>query len=110
MNNKWYKLVPKKNIKNDFDLDVKFIDHFILNKYFRVKNIRKDSRLNFVGGIHSMRYFKDKIEKGYGIGFTLPAVTSYQIKKIADNKKSMPPKSTWFEPKLLDGLISMPII
>ena len=57
-----------------------------------------------------MRYFKDKIEKGYGIGFTLPAVTSYQIKKIADNNKSMPPKSTWFEPKLLDGLISMPII
>ena len=110
LNNKWYKLVPKMNIKNYFDLDVKFIDHFILNKYFRVKNIRKDSRLNFVGGIHSMRYFKDKIEKGYGIGFTLPAVTSYQIKKIADNNKSMPPKSTWFEPKLLDGLISMPII
>ena len=110
LNNKWYKLVPKKNIKNDFDLDVKFIDHFILNKYFKVKNIRKDSRLNFVGGIHSMRYFKDKIKKDYGIGFTLPAVTSSQLKKIADNKKSMPPKSTWFEPKLLDGLISMPII
>jgi uncharacterized protein (DUF1015 family) len=110
LHNKWYKLVPKKNIKNDFDLDVKFIDHFILNKYFRVKNVRKDSRLNFVGGIHSMRYFKDKIEKGYGIGFTLPAVTSCQLKKIADSNKTMPPKSTWFEPKLLDGLISMPII
>lgn len=110
LNNKWYKLVPKKIIKNDFDLDVKFIDHFILNKYFKVKNIRKDSRLNFVGGIHSMRYFKDKIKKGFGIGFTLPAVTSSQLKKIADNKESMPPKSTWFEPKLLDGLITMPII
>ena len=108
--NKWYKLVPKQKIKDDFSLDVKFIDHFILKKYFKVQNIRKDSRLNFVGGIHSMRYFKEKIEKGYGIGFTLPAVTYHHLKKIADSNKSMPPKSTWFEPKLLDGLISMPII
>ena len=73
----------------------------------QVKDPRTDARLDFVGGIHGTKVLENKVNSGQAAAaFRLPAVSLSQILAVADADQIMPPKSTWFEPKLRDGLLT----
>ncbi len=105
---KWFTIEAKKNIKNNdpvLGLDASILQNFILDLIFGIKDPRTDSRLDFVGGSKGLDELEKRCEIDAGIAFALYPVTIDDLLKVSDNGKVMPPKSTWFEPKLRSGLI-----
>lgn len=106
-NNSWYALrfkVPPANA-NQF-LDGELLNDYILRPVFGVQDIRKDSRIDFVPGPEGSKALRKKVEQGKAaIAFGLYPVSFEQFFEFSDKGKTMPPKSTWFEPKLLNGLV-----
>jgi uncharacterized protein (DUF1015 family) len=107
----WYSLSLRQQDSEITDpvaaLDVSVIQDTILNSYFGITDPRVDPRISFVGGVRGMIGIEAAVNsKSNGIGFSLFATSMTQLMAVADAKKLMPPKSTWFEPKLLDGLLS----
>jgi len=105
---KWYKLTAKEQYidKNDpiKSLDVSILQEMVLDKILDIKDPRISDRIEFVGGIRGIEYI-EKLAKSYnGIAFSMYPTTMNELMKVADNKETMPPKSTWFEPKLKSGL------
>ncbi|MHA1340563.1 MAG: DUF1015 domain-containing protein [Promethearchaeota archaeon] len=112
LDDQWYRLILKKEyLENNKDLfDTEILQKYILDPILRIKDIRKSENIEFVGGITDPKGMKKYIkEKGYDIFFSLCPVSPSDIKKIADKGEVMPPKSTWFEPKLLTGLVFNPL-
>ncbi|MCP4762985.1 MAG: DUF1015 domain-containing protein [archaeon] len=112
LENNWYKLNPKKtDFKNPADcLDASILQNFLLEPILGIQNVRKDQNIFFVGGITDPNQMKKYVtEKGNAIFFSLYPIQISQIEEIADNNGFMPPKSTWFDPKLLTGLIFNPL-
>jgi uncharacterized protein (DUF1015 family) len=106
---KWYKLTAKKGIydKNDpvASLDAAILQESLLAPVLGIKDPRTDDRIKFVGGIRGMAELEKLVNKeGYAVAFSLYPTTVEQIIKVADAGAIMPPKSTWFEPKLRSGI------
>ena len=107
---KWYSLTAKEGRYNDSDpigvLDVTISSNLILDKILGIKDLRSDTRIDFVGGIRGLGELKRRVDSGeMKVALALYPVTMQQIIDIADSGNIMPPKTTWFEPKLRSGLV-----
>ena len=110
LDNKWYSLTAKQGT---FDggvpigvLDVDISSRLILDEILGIKDLRSDKRIDFVGGLRGLEELKRRVDSGeMRMALALYPVTMQQIMDIADSGKIMPPKATWFEPKLRSGLI-----
>ena len=107
---KWYSLTAKPGTYNDNDpigvLDVTISSNLILDKILGIKDLRSDKRIDFVGGIRGLGELKNRVDSGeMKVALALYPVSMKQLMDIADSGNIMPPKTTWFEPKLRSGLI-----
>ncbi len=107
---KWYSLTAKEGTYDDKDpigvLDVTISSNLILDKVLGLKDLRSDKRIDFVGGIRGLGELKRRVDSGeMKVALALYPVTMQQIIDIADTGNIMPPKTTWFEPKLRSGLV-----
>ena len=105
----WYRLLAKEGCwdVNDpvGDLDVTILSENVLTPILNIVDLRKDTRIDFVGGIRGLDELKRRVDSGeMAAAFALFPVTMDQLLNIADAGKIMPPKTTWFEPKLRSGL------
>lgn len=106
----WYQLKAKPGRYNDSDpigvLDVTISSNLILDKILGIKDLRSDKRIDFVGGIRGLGELERRVDSGeMKMALALYPVTMQQIIDIADSGNIMPPKTTWFEPKLRSGLV-----
>jgi len=110
IDNSWYLLTAKEGtFSNDpiGVLDVTILSNNILDKILGIKDQRTDKRIDFVGGIRGLDELVKKVDSGeMAVAFSLYPVSIQQLFDIADSGNVMPPKSTWFEPKLRDGLLT----
>lgn len=107
---KWYSLNAKQGTYNDSEpigvLDVTILSNLILDQVLGIKDLRTDKRIDFIGGIRGLGELKKRVDSGeMKIAFALYAVSMQQLINIADTGNIMPPKTTWFEPKLRSGLV-----
>ena len=107
---KWYSLTAKPGTYNDSDpigvLDVTISSNLILDKILGIKDLRSDKRIDFVGGIRGLGELKRRVDSGeMKVALALYPVSMKQLMDIADSGNIMPPKTTWFEPKLRSGLV-----
>jgi len=106
----WYSLVAKPGTFNDADpigcLDVTVLSEYVLASVLGITDLRKSKRIDFVGGIRGLGELQKRVDTGeMKVAFALYPVSMRQIMDIADTGKIMPPKTTWFEPKLRSGLV-----
>lgn len=107
---KWYKLTAKSGCYDDSDpiegLDATISSRLILDEILGIKDLRRDNRIDFVGGIRGLDELQRRVDSGeMEMALALYPVTMQQIMHIADTGNIMPPKTTWFEPKLRSGLV-----
>lgn len=110
LDGKWYSLAAKDGTYDASDpigvLDVSISSRLILDEILGIKDLRKDKRIDFVGGLRGLGELKRRVDSGeMKLALALYPVTMKQIMDIADSGKIMPPKATWFEPKLRSGLV-----
>ncbi|MCD7971987.1 MAG: DUF1015 family protein [Candidatus Azobacteroides sp.] len=110
LSGKWYSLTAKPGTYNDNDpigiLDVTISSTLILDEILGIKDLRTDKRVDFVGGIRGLEELKKRVDSGeMKVAFALYPVSMKQLIDIADTGNIMPPKTTWFEPKLRSGLV-----
>ncbi len=106
----WYELNARENTYDDSNpigvLDVTILSHHVLDHILGIKNLRTDNRIDFVGGIRGLNELKKRVDSSeMAVAFALYPVTMQQLIDIADSGNIMPPKTTWFEPKLRSGLV-----
>lgn len=110
LDGRWYRLVAKEGTYTTDPigiLDVTILSNNILDKLLGIKDQRTDKRIDFVGGIRGLGELVKRVDSGeMKVAFAMYPVTIQQLFDIADSGQVMPPKSTWFEPKLRDGLIT----
>lgn len=107
---RWYSLTAKPDTYDDSDpigvLDVTVSSRFILDDILGIKDLRSDKRIDFVGGIRGLGELKKRVDSGeMRVALALYPVSMKQLMDIADSGNIMPPKTTWFEPKLRSGLV-----
>ena len=107
---KWYQLISKHHTYDDSDpikaLDVTILSESILNPVLNIVDLRTDERIDFVGGIRGLEELKKRVDSNeMKVAFALYPVSMQQLIDIADSGAIMPPKTTWFEPKLRSGLV-----
>jgi uncharacterized protein (DUF1015 family) len=109
-NKQWYKLTAKDNTFTTDPigiLDISILSNNLLEPVLGIKDQRTDKRIDFVGGIRGLGELEKRVNSGeMEVAFSLHPVTIQQLFDIADSGNVMPPKSTWFEPKLRDGLLT----
>ncbi len=110
LNGKWYSLTAKAGTYNDNDpigvLDVTVLSNLVFDKILNLGDLRTSKRIDFVGGIRGLGELQKRVDSGeMAAAFALFPVTMRQIIDIADTGNIMPPKTTWFEPKLRSGLV-----
>lgn len=106
---KWYELIPREDSYNEGDavasMDVSILQDNLLSPVLGVRNPRTDQRIHFVGGIRGVEELERVVDSGeYQVAFSLFPTSIEELMSLADEDKIMPPKSTWFEPKLRSGL------
>ena len=106
---RWYSLTAKPGRYDDADpigvLDVTILSNLVLDKVFGIRDLRTDRRIDFVGGIRGLGELQRRVDSGeMQVAFALYPVSMEQLIAIADSGNIMPPKTTWFEPKLRSGL------
>lgn len=106
----WYSLTAKPGTYDDNDpigvLDVTILSNLVLDKLLGIKDLRTDKRIDFVGGIRGLGELQRRVDSGeMQVAFALYPVSMKQLIDIADSGNIMPPKTTWFEPKLRSGLV-----
>jgi uncharacterized protein (DUF1015 family) len=110
LDNQWYILTCRKDTYTTDPigvLDVTILSNNVLDKLLGIKDQRTDKRIDFVGGIRGLGELEKRVNSGeMKVAFSLYPVTIQQLFDIADSGNVMPPKSTWFEPKLRDGLLT----
>ena len=108
LSNCWYKLTAKPGTFNEDDavdsLDVSILQNNLLTPILRIEDSRTDQRIEFVGGIRGLEELEKRVKAGFKIAFSLYPTSIEELMKVADAEKLMPPKSTWFEPKLRSGI------
>ena len=107
---KWYSLAAKKGTYNDNDpigvLDVTILNNLVLAPVLDIQDLRRSKRIDFVGGIRGLGELKKRVDSGdMKVAFALYPVSMKQLITIANSGNIMPPKTTWFEPKLRSGLV-----
>ena len=110
LSGKWYQLNAKPGTFNDNDpigvLDVTILSNLVLDQILGITDLRTSTRIDFVGGIRGLGELKKRVDGGdMKIAFALFPVSMQQLINIADSGNIMPPKTTWFEPKLRSGLV-----
>jgi uncharacterized protein (DUF1015 family) len=110
LNGRWYSLTAKEGTFNDSDpigvLDVTILTNQILGPILDIQDLRRSKRIDFVGGIRGLDELKKRVDSGeMKVAFALYPVSMGQLINIADSGNIMPPKTTWFEPKLRSGLV-----
>ncbi|MDP2826873.1 MAG: DUF1015 family protein [Sulfuritalea sp.] len=107
---RWRRLVIKPGLIPDDPvarLDVSLLSDHVLAPLLGIADLRRDKRIDFVGGIRGLAELEKRVDSGeMAIAFALHPTSMDQLMAVADNNEAMPPKSTWFEPKLADGLVS----
>ncbi|GMQ59709.1 DUF1015 domain-containing protein [Vallitalea sediminicola] len=108
LDNKWYKITAKDKITNKDNivdrLDVAILQDNLLGPILNIKDPRTDKRIDFVGGIRGLEELKRRVDGGMKVAFSMYPTTIDDLMEVADTGEVMPPKSTWFEPKLRSGL------
>lgn len=109
LSGKWYSMETKPGRYDDNDpigvLDVTILSNLVLDKILGIKDLRTDKRIDFVGGIRGLGELSRRVDSGeMKVAFALYPVSMKQLTDIADSGNIMPPKTTWFEPKLRSGL------
>ena len=107
---KWYKLTARPGTFNDNDpigvLDVTILSNLVLDQILGIDDLRTSTRIDFVGGIRGLGELQKRVDSGdMKVAFALFPVSMQQLINIADSGNIMPPKTTWFEPKLRSGLV-----
>jgi uncharacterized protein (DUF1015 family) len=110
LNKKWYGLRANNTTYLSSDpvesLDVSILSKYVLEPIFDIKDLRTDTRIDFVGGIRGLQELSKRVDSGeMAVAFALFPVSMHQLMHIADTNNIMPPKVTWFEPKLRSGLV-----
>ncbi|MEE3494364.1 MAG: DUF1015 family protein [Butyrivibrio sp.] len=103
----WYKLKAKEHIKKSDvveGLDVSILQNEVLSPILGIGDPRTDKRIDFVGGIRGLKELEDRCHKDMKLAFSMYPTSIAELFDVADAERLMPPKSTWFEPKLLSGL------
>ena len=108
--NKWYKAKVKEKVKQKLSNDSEKLSSFIIQKYvfrdiFKIKDVRNSKRLLYVPGNKPISELIENTDEENGVAFILPPVQIGDIIKIADQRQVVPPKTTWFEPKMLKGIM-----
>jgi len=108
LDNCWYKLTAKPGTFDEDDvvgsLDVSILQNNLLTPVLEIKDPRTDQRIEFVGGIRGLEELEKRVKEGMKVAFSLYPTSIGELMKVADAEKLMPPKSTWFEPKLRSGI------
>lgn len=109
LDGKWYSLETREGRYDDTDpigvLDVTILSNLVLDRILGIKDLRTDKRIDFVGGIRGLGELCRRVDSGeMKVAFALYPVSMKQLIDIADTGNIMPPKTTWFEPKLRSGL------
>lgn len=111
LGNVWYRLRVKDSLLDESpsdptkNLDVSILQREVLDKILNIKDPRTDKRIDFIGGVHGIAALEDYVlNKGWAVAFTLYPTSIEDLMKVSDAGLIMPPKSTWFEPKLKSGL------
>ena len=109
LNQTWYKLNyigPSIDSDPVSKLDVSILSKLILDEILEIKDLRNSERIDFIGGIRGHSAVEEMTNAHNGVGFMIYPTSVNELLNVADNNMLMPPKSTWFEPKLVDGIIS----
>ena len=110
LNKQWYRLTANENSYGQDPisvLDISILQNNLLDPVLNIKDQRTDKRIDFIGGIRGLPELEKRVNSGeMAVAFSLHPVTIQQLFDIADSGNVMPPKSTWFEPKLRDGLLT----
>ncbi|WP_113675498.1 DUF1015 domain-containing protein [Vallitalea guaymasensis] len=108
LDNKWYKITAKAEITNKENivdrLDVAILQDNLLGPILDIKDPRTDKRIDFIGGIRGLKELERRVDEGMKVAFSMYPTTIDDLMEVADTGEVMPPKSTWFEPKLRSGL------
>ena len=107
----WYSLElkepPEQNLFHIINLDINLLHYYLLEPILGIGDPRYDNRIDFLAGFHGLRTIEKKVDcKEAEVGFALFATQTQNVISFADKKLNMPPKSTWFDPKPLDGLVA----
>ena len=108
LNTNWYRLEAKEHIKSKDPvegLEASILQKYLLTPILDIDDPRTNKRIDFVGGIRGMKELERRCETDCAVAFALPPVSIDQLLSVADSGLVMPPKSTWFEPKLRSGLV-----
>ena len=111
LDGRWYRLVIADTLRNASDpvkrLDVSLLADNLIEPVLGISDPRRDQRIDFVGGIRGLEELEKRVDSGeMQVAFSLYPTSLEELMAVADNDEVMPPKSTWFEPKLADGLVS----
>ena len=108
---RWFRLCAREDTGAELDaaagLDVSLLSHVILGPILGIHDLRRDSRIEFSGGRRSLGDIENRVHTGMAAAFVVHPCAMADLMAIADQGGIMPPKSTWFEPKLADGLVSL---
>jgi len=107
----WYsielKKKPEENLFHIINLDINLLHYYLLEPILGIGDARYDNRIDFIAGYHGLQSIEKKVNSGEAsVGFSLFATQMEDVINFADKKLTMPPKSTWFDPKPLDGLVA----
>ena len=111
LDKKWYsikiKKKPEENLFHIINLDINLLHYYLLEPILGIGDPRYDNRIDFIAGFHGLESIEKKVDSGEAkVGFSLFATQMEDVINFADKKLTMPPKSTWFDPKPLDGLVA----
>ena len=111
LDKQWYsielKKKPEANLFHIINLDINLLHYYLLEPILGIGDARYDERIDFIAGFHGLKAIEKKVDTGQAkIGFSLFATQIENVISFADKKLTMPPKSTWFDPKPLDGLVT----
>ena len=108
----WYSLFPRAPVSQDLpivgQLDISILTELVLEPVLEIEDPRTDPRIDFIGGIRGLVELENRVDSGeWSIAFALFPTSIEDLIAVADAEEIMPPKSTWFEPKLADGMVSL---
>ncbi len=111
LDKQWYSLElkepPEENLFHIINLDINLLHYYLLEPILGIGDPRYDNRIDFLAGFHGLKTIEEKVNsKQAEVGFALFATQTQNVISFADKKLNMPPKSTWFDPKPLDGLVA----
>ncbi len=108
LDNKWFKLTAKDELRNISDpveaLDVSILQQYLLSPILGIKDPRTDKKIDFIGGIRGLKELEKRVHEDMRVAFSMYPTSISELFAVSDAGKLMPPKSTWFEPKLRSGL------